>query len=131
MSEGKQNWIISTSMETFRQDVIDQSMERPVVVDLLRVSADQPRQFDLPLHYNGHLIEIGPQLSQNLGERPVLGRDFGYQHIWVDATATPDPARAFVTWQTGDRFYTWRWVPQPLLPPTTPPQRPPTCGARC
>jgi hypothetical protein len=89
-----------------------EGLESPVVVDLLRVKADRARQFDLPLHYNGHLIEVGPKLSQNLAERPVLGRDFGYQHIWVDATATPDPARAFVTWQTGDRFYTWRWVPQ-------------------
>jgi hypothetical protein len=88
-------------------------LERPVVVDLLRVSADQPRQFDLPLHYNGHLIEVGPKLTHNLAERPVLGRDYGYQHIWVDATATPDAGRAFVTWQTGDRFYTWRWVPAP------------------
>lgn len=89
-------------------------LERPVVVDLLRVAAQAAHQFDLPLHYNGHLIEIGPKLAQNLAERPVLGRDFGYQHVWVDATApVDDPARAFVTWQTGDRFYTWRWVPQP------------------
>ena len=88
-------------------------LAHPLVVDLLRVGADQPRQLDLPLHYNGHLIEIGPQLSRNLAARPVLGSEFGYQHIWVDATATPDPARAFVTWQTGDRFYTYRWVPSP------------------
>lgn len=90
-----------------------EGLDLPVVVDLLRVKADRARQFDLPLHYNGHLIDIGPKLTQNLSERPVLGRDFGYQHIWVDAAATPDPARAFVTWQTGDRFYTWRWAPQP------------------
>jgi hypothetical protein len=88
-------------------------LERPVVVDLLRVKADGPRQFDLPLHYDGHLIEVGPKLAQNLATRPVLGRDFGYQHVWVDATATPDPDRAFLTWQNNDRFYTWRWVPQP------------------
>ena len=88
-------------------------LERPVIVDLLRVNAGQARKFDLPLHYNGHLIEVGPKLAHNLAERLVLGRGFGYQHIWVDATATPDPANAFVTWQTGDRFYTWRWIPQP------------------
>lgn len=88
-------------------------LEHPVVVDMLRAKADGPRQFDLPLHYNGQLIEVGPELAQNLSERPVLGHDFGYQHVWVDATATPEPGRAFITWQTGDRFYTWRWVPQP------------------
>lgn len=101
------------SMTRTLASVAIHGLERPVVVDLMRVEADRPRQFDMPLHYNGHLIEVGPQLAQNLSERPVLGRDFGYQHIWVDATATPDPARAFVTWQTGNRFYTWRWVPAP------------------
>jgi hypothetical protein len=100
------------TMTRMMASVMIEGLESPVVVDLLRVKADRARQFDLPLHYNGHLIEVGPQLTQNLVERPVLGRDFGYQHVWVDATATPDPARAFVTWQTGDRFYTWRWVPQ-------------------
>lgn len=103
----------SVAMTRTLASVAIDGLERPVVVDLLRVKADRPRQLDLPLHYNGHLIEVGPKLDQNLAERPVLGRDFGYQHIWVDATATPDPARAFVTWQTGDRFYTWRWVPSP------------------
>jgi hypothetical protein len=101
------------TMRRMMASVMIEGLESPVVVDLLRVKADRARQFDLPLHYNGHLIEVGPQLAQNLAERPVLGRDFGYQHVWVDATATPDPARAFVTWQAGDRFYTWRWVPQP------------------
>lgn len=100
------------SMTRMMASVMIEGLESPVVVDMLRVKADRARQFDLPLHYNGHLIEVGPQLTPNLVERPVLGRDFGYQHVWVDATATPDPARAFVTWQKGDRFYTWRWVPQ-------------------
>lgn len=101
------------AMKRMLASVAIEGLERPVVVDLLRVTSDRARLFDLPLHYNGHLIEIGPKLSQNLAERPVLGREFGYQHVWVDATATPDPAQGFVTWQTGDRFYTWRWVPQP------------------
>lgn len=101
------------AMKRTLASVTIEGLERPVVVDLLRVTSDRARQFDLPLHYNSHLIEIGPKLSQNLAERPVLGREFGYQHVWVDATATPDPAQGFVTWQTGDRFYTWRWVPQP------------------
>lgn len=102
------------AMTRMMASVMIDGLESPVVVDLLRVKADRARQFDLPLHYNGHLIEVGPQLTRNLAERPVLGRDFGYQHVWVDGTASvPDPARAFVTWQTGDRFYTWRWMPQP------------------
>jgi hypothetical protein len=42
----------------------------------------------------------------------VLGSDNGYQHIWMDAEGSPTAADAFLTWQLGNRFYTWRWVPQ-------------------
>ena len=88
-----------------------EGLERPVVVDLLRVRSTASHQYDLPLHYNGHIIRTGPTLQSNVKERPVLGGTNGYQHIWIDATATPDPDKAFLTWQMDDRFYTWRWVP--------------------
>ena len=86
-------------------------LEHQVVVDLFRVQSDKPHQYDLPLHYQGHIIRTGPTLQSYVKARPVLGDANGYQHIWVDAEATPEPAQAFLTWQLGDRFYTWRWVP--------------------
>lgn len=86
-------------------------LERPVVVDLLRVRSQTQRRYDLPLHFQGHIMRVGPALLSHVRERPVLGTGHGYDHIWVDATATPSPANAFLTWQLDDRFYTWRWVP--------------------
>lgn len=86
-------------------------LERPIVVDLLRVRADKAHQYDLPLHYAGHIVRVGSPLKSNVAERPVLGRSHGYEHIWVDATAAPGPDKSFLTWQLADRFYTWRWVP--------------------
>ncbi len=88
-----------------------EGLERPVVVDLLRVRSDKAHQYDLPLHYAGHIIRVGPPLKSYATERPVLGKARGFEHVWVDATATPKPDNAFLTWQLGDRFYTWRWVP--------------------
>jgi hypothetical protein len=86
-------------------------LERPVVVDLLRVRSRQVHQYDLPLHYAGHIVRVGAPLKSFVAERPVLGKAHGYEHIWVDATATPEPETAFLTWQLADRFYTWRWAP--------------------
>jgi hypothetical protein len=85
-------------------------LERRVVVDLLRAESAQPHRYDLPLHYAGHLIEIGPDFTVNTMVRPVLGGRDGYQHIWVDGTAQ-DQERPFITWQTGNRFHSWHWVP--------------------
>lgn len=88
-----------------------QGLERPVVVDLLRVRSGKTHQYDLPLHYAGHIVRVGAPLTSFVTERPVLGKAHGYEHIWVDGVATPNPAEAFLTWQLADRFYTWRWVP--------------------
>jgi hypothetical protein len=85
--------------------------DSPLVVDVLKVASGQAAQFDLPLHYNGHLIEVSFPLQSNVTARPVLGPAHGYQHLWVDATGTPTSEKNYVTWLNGGRFYTYRIVP--------------------
>ena len=88
-------------------------LSQPLVVDIMRVKSDAPHQYDLPLHFMGQIMQAGFPLKSNVAERPVLGKGNGYQHIWVDASGTPDSAdHAFVTWLLGDRFYTALWIPQ-------------------
>jgi oligo-alginate lyase len=89
-----------------------EGLERPVVVDLLRVRSSAQHRYDLPLHYSGHIIRVGPKMTSNVTTRPVLGEANGYQHIWVDAEGAAEAKTAFLTCQLDDRFYTWRWVPQ-------------------
>ena len=86
-------------------------LDTPVAVDLLRVRSDTLHRYDLPLHYLGHIIRQGGTLQSHVAERPVLGDANGYQHIWIDAEGMVSADDAFLTWMTGDRFYTWRWVP--------------------
>lgn len=86
-------------------------LAKRVVVDLLRVEAESAHRYDLPLHYQGHLIEMGPEFTVNTAIRPVLGQGAGYEHIWVDAIAR-DQKRPVVTWQNKTRFHSWHWVPQ-------------------
>ena len=89
------------------------NLSQPLIVDLLRVTSRKPHQYDLPLHYQGHIMRAGPALQSNVAERPLLGKANGYQHLWVDARAQPTPEQAYLTWLQGNRFYTWRWIPQP------------------
>jgi oligo-alginate lyase len=85
----------------------------PLVANVMRVKAEGNHQYDLPLHYNGHITRVGFNVNSNVEGRPVLGKANGYQHIWVDATGKPTSAdNAFVTWINDNRFYTARWVPQ-------------------
>lgn len=99
-----------TMTRTLAKVAID-GLERLIVVDLLRVRSGKLHQYDLPLHYAGHIVRVGAPLKSYVAERSVLGKSHGYEHIWVDATAMPEPDKAFLTWQLADRFYTWRWIP--------------------
>lgn len=88
-----------------------EGLAAPLVVDLLSVKGGKPAQYDLPLHFAGQIIDAGFPLQSNVGTRPVLGTDAGYQHLWVDATGTPDASNARLTWINDNRFYTWRMLP--------------------
>lgn len=88
-------------------------LEHPVAIDLLSATADKPRVFDLPLHFAGHITNLGFKPQMNVTTRPVLGQGHGYQHIWVDGVASPAPADAHLTWLLNNRFYSYRFLPNP------------------
>lgn len=88
-----------------------EGLEHPVAIDLLRANGDGDLQFDLPLHYAGHIMRLGFDLDRNIAARPVLGADHGYQHIWEDGRGAPVGDQAFMTWLLDGRFYTYRFVP--------------------
>lgn len=88
-----------------------EGLAEPVVIDVLRAEADEEVRFDLPLHYVGHITRLGFAPESYPAERPVLGSRDGYQHIWVDARASPEAGQSFITWILDRRFYTYRFVP--------------------
>ena len=82
----------------------------PIAVDLLRVRSAAPARFDLPLHFNGHIITQGFEAEPSVTTRPVLGASNGYQHLWVDARSAPGDEARSLTWLLGGRFYTYRFA---------------------
>lgn len=81
----------------------------PVALDLLRVRSEVPARFDLPLHFNGHIITQGFEAEPFVTTRPVLGAANGYQHLWVDARSQAGEEPRSLTWLLGGRFYTYRF----------------------
>nr|WP_298139331.1 heparinase II/III family protein [uncultured Pseudomonas sp.] len=82
----------------------------PLVLDLLRIEGEQPAQYDLPLHYAGHLIEVNFPLQSHTTNRPLLGQANGYQHLWVDAVGQPTPQHSSLTWMNDKRFYSYHML---------------------
>ncbi|MFC7378373.1 alginate lyase family protein [Brevundimonas sp. GCM10030266] len=81
----------------------------PLVIDLLRATGSANARYDLPLHYNGHIMNVGFEAQRAVAERPVLGRADGYQHLWVDASTAAAQQTRSLTWLLDGRFYTWRF----------------------
>ncbi|PPT51552.1 oligoalginate lyase [Xanthomonas arboricola] len=81
----------------------------PVVVDLLRVNASAPARYDLPLHFNGQIMQVGFKAERALTQRPVLGKANGYQHLWVDASSDAGTDTRSLSWLLAGRFYSYRF----------------------
>ncbi len=82
----------------------------PVVLDLLQVEGEAAARYDLPLHFNGHIVTQGFEAERLLVERPVLGDSDGYQHLWLDARSKVDRAQRSLAWLLDGRFYTYRFA---------------------
>jgi oligo-alginate lyase len=81
----------------------------PVAIDLLRVQGNKPARYDLPLHFNGHIMRVGFDAQRAVAARPVLGKAHGYQHLWVDASSEPSTDPRTLGWLLDGRFYSYRF----------------------
>ena len=85
----------------------DPELEHALVIDVLRAEGSGNHQYDLPLHYDGHIININFDVEANTSSLDVLGEDNGYQHLWVKASGKPENnGISQVSWIKEDRFYT-------------------------
>jgi hypothetical protein len=85
----------------------DSELEQSLVVDVFDVKSKNKHQYDLPVHYKGHLINTNFELDTQLTSLPVLGKENGYQHLWLKAQAQPKAGLSQITWlNENGRFYT-------------------------
>ncbi len=85
----------------------------PVVVDVLSVSSKAKHQYDLPLHFSGQFIATNHELESATDKLVPLGKDNGYQHLWLRAQAGLGAGEQFsLTWLNANRFYTYTTLAQ-------------------
>jgi len=92
------------SMQRTMLLIKDERLEYPVVVDLYRLSSEEFHQYDYPIHYRGQLITTNFDYTANTTSQKALGTNYGYQHIWNEASASVEKCPA-VTWLDGNRYY--------------------------
>lgn len=83
------------------------ALSRSIAIDIFNATANSTHQFDLPLHYQGQLIETNFAIEGNTQTLTSVGKRNGYQHLWQRGQAKPEKGLAKVTWlNENGRFYT-------------------------
>jgi hypothetical protein len=82
----------------------DRRLSRPAVVDVFSVKSDAKHQYDYPIHFRGQLIATNVKYKANTAQQEPIGKDFGYQHLWNEASGTAS-GNTSLTWLEGNRYY--------------------------
>lgn len=81
-------------------------LQYPLIFDIVRAESQTVHQYDLPYYFNGHHIYTNFTHQKALTTMGTLGKNNGYQHLWVEAWGQNQKSNTTCfTWITGDKFY--------------------------
>ena len=73
-------------------------LKTPLVLDFFDTEGKNKHQFDLPLHFQGQLIDSNFKINSFNKSLSPLGNDEGYQHLWLTGKGEPQQGTAQFTW---------------------------------
>ena len=82
------------------------ALSAPIVVDVLRGSSRKAVTFDLPFYVQAQLVDFNGELSKSKTALEILGKDNGYQYLWVEGTGKPAEGHIQMSWLKDRSFYT-------------------------
>ena len=94
-----------TEMRRTMALVSGDGFERPIVLDIFKLTSSVPKQYDLPFYYMGQLISANFEYETPEALRE-LGKENGYQHLYLEGRGRPTADNAKVSWLGDGRFHT-------------------------
>ncbi len=83
----------------------DESLDRPYLLDVFRVTSSVSNRYDLPFYFMGQVISTNFSFSTPPALQ-ALGSGHGYEHLYLEAQGEPASDSSQVTWLNQGRFYT-------------------------
>ena len=84
----------------------EENFRNPVLIDVFRVDSENENQYDLPTWFQGHLLSANFDYAAQLKQMTPLGSDYGYQHIWKEASGQSAGESTQLTWFEHGKFFT-------------------------
>jgi hypothetical protein len=89
-------------------------LEKPLIIDVFKIRSEKEHEFHLPYWYQGQITNLTFPIMPNDKKLQPFGKDFGYQHIWLNATSTSTTQSASITFLKKNRFYTTTFLTDTL-----------------
>ncbi len=84
----------------------DEDFHEPLLIDLFAVNAQEKVKVDLPLWYQGALMQTSFNATKSTTALEPLGSSYGYQHIWKESKESLEAGNFKLNWFGNNRFYT-------------------------
>jgi len=82
----------------------NENIEKPFVLDIMRVTSDKENQYDFPFYFMGQVMQVNFEY-ESTGMR-ILGDENGYQHLYVEGKGRPSAETTSFSWLGHGNFYT-------------------------
>ena len=76
------------------------------IADIFNATSTDQHQYDLPFHYNGHLINCSAKYDSYTMKQELLGKKNGYQFLWKEAEANLADTMLQLTFLNDKTYYT-------------------------
>ncbi|KJD33734.1 heparinase [Tamlana sedimentorum] len=103
-SAKEENAYPGTKMHRTMAIIHDKSLGNPYVLDIMRVQSINSNQYDLPFYYLGQIMQTSFEYNK-LSQPTILGGDYGYQHLYKEASAVANGDNITLNWLNKNKFY--------------------------
>lgn len=85
--------------------VKEEHFRHPILIDVFRAKSKDKSQYDLPVWFQGHLLQTNFDYEAELTTLQTLGEGHGYQHLWKEAAGKAQGENAHINWFSNGKFY--------------------------
>ncbi len=82
-----------------------EEFRQPILIDVFKASTPTKSQFDLPVWFQGHLLQTNFDYQSATTSLHTMGDGHGYQHLWKEAVGQPTEDHAQINWFSNGKFY--------------------------
>jgi hypothetical protein len=81
------------------------NFDKPFLLDIMKVTSATKNQYDFPFYFMGQVIKMNFSYDSPSSLK-TLGKDNGYQHLYVEAKGKPSSDSTQFSWLGDGKFYT-------------------------